>query len=578
MIKLGYLIRCKHKIGSFCVQLSNCQLQKLSSHLILIILFINCSIYSSQLIFNKTCPTMLKRLIGVQKDAKSHAVVPIIKPPANVTSSEGVQPDATKVAKSIQAPLKRKRLLWSKLTKRGDQPTTALNKTNDVHPGVKGDLRLGETMVSDVKTMTGEGVVADGGMKRGLVKKGFKKFVSKSVKKLVKRYREWKLVRRAKTQSKKVVLKEDKSDTQLEEKSVELSSSEKTSGDGCNSTPSWVEGKFEQFVESFRTKQTVDDIDPSMCDTDFKCLTQELALVKVNKLKNGSEGVTYTGRFRGKRRPEGVKTATRFVFVKAMDFTVGRMEIHIGKLLLLKPQFNVVRVFGAFELTDRSYLVMEQTFIGNLDQFIEKQRIARFNEADAYHLFSQMVKGTQHLHNLGYAHCDLNFENFLIYGEMWTEPGRVVLKVADFARCLQCYYSSGRPVMSKEKLRGTPDFAAPETGTGLALPFDATKVDAYSLGVSLFRLIHGYYPFMLVAGNYNDFIQYYYDLCTIKKHMNLILWEDDVSMTLRLLILDLLQFKPENRLLLENVLVTSWCQFHQRIDAFIAELFAIDLD
>lgn len=97
---------------------------------------------------------------------------------------------------------------------------------------------------------------------------------------------------------------------------------------------------------------------------------------------------------------------------------------------------------------------------------------------DLVKTFQQLCWSVQYLHSMGFCHLDIKLENFVI-----ADDGKI--KLIDFGHSQRCY----------ERVKyelGTKDYNAPERKT---CDYDGLKADIFSLGVCLFRLHCGVYPF-----------------------------------------------------------------------------------
>ena len=95
----------------------------------------------------------------------------------------------------------------------------------------------------------------------------------------------------------------------------------------------------------------------------------------------------------------------------------------------------------------------------------------------------QIVRGLNHIHQEGIAHRDIKPDNILIS----TEDNSLKVKIIDFG------FSTA---FSKGDLEcGTPNFMAPELLEKGKNVYCTKKVDVWALGVLLFYLCEGRYPF-----------------------------------------------------------------------------------
>jgi len=92
----------------------------------------------------------------------------------------------------------------------------------------------------------------------------------------------------------------------------------------------------------------------------------------------------------------------------------------------------------------------------------------------------QMLDSLEYMHNKRVVHRDLKLENILI-------DDQLNLKVADFG--FACYKS----IDTLKSYRGTMTYMAPEIKEGKQ--YKGTEVDLFSIGVILFIIVQGIFPF-----------------------------------------------------------------------------------
>ncbi|DBA01327.1 TPA: hypothetical protein N0F65_001832 [Lagenidium giganteum] len=99
-------------------------------------------------------------------------------------------------------------------------------------------------------------------------------------------------------------------------------------------------------------------------------------------------------------------------------------------------------------------------------------------------LFSQLVAGVAYMHARGIAHLDLSLENVFL-----TDDNSV--RIGDFEHAQRWSRDDdGLPVKTPVTSVGKPAYAAPELHWSKAamLPIDASKADAWSLGIMLWMM------------------------------------------------------------------------------------------
>eukprot|EP00756_Hemistasia_phaeocysticola_P037531 Hpha_TRINITY_DN16702_c5_g1::TRINITY_DN16702_c5_g1_i1::g.76545::m.76545/K04456/AKT; RAC serine/threonine-protein kinase len=141
----------------------------------------------------------------------------------------------------------------------------------------------------------------------------------------------------------------------------------------------------------------------------------------------------------------------------------------------------IVDLVYAFQTRDKLFLVMEFLSGGELFYHMMNEPTKRFTEDRARFYAAQLVLAVGYLHELRIIHCDLKAENCVL-----TRLG--FLKLTDFG--------FATAVHADEKVfkrNGTPVYMAPEMiqrREGYFYP-----VDVWSLGVLIYAMLTGYFPF-----------------------------------------------------------------------------------
>ncbi|WAR05363.1 SIK3-like protein [Mya arenaria] len=151
-------------------------------------------------------------------------------------------------------------------------------------------------------------------------------------------------------------------------------------------------------------------------------------------------------------------------------------EIQIMKLL---RHPHIIRLYQVMESGRMLYLVTEYASGGEIFDHLVAH--GRMNEREARRKFKQIVAAVSYCHSRHVVHRDLKAENLLL-------DAALNIKIADFG------FSNIFDEDTKLKTWcGSPPYAAPELFEGRE--YDAPGVDIWSLGVVLYVLICGGFPF-----------------------------------------------------------------------------------
>jgi len=134
-----------------------------------------------------------------------------------------------------------------------------------------------------------------------------------------------------------------------------------------------------------------------------------------------------------------------------------------------------------FEDDNHDYVVSDYVDGQDLFTFIQNRDFKPLKEREARSIIRQVTHSLYVCHKKGVAHKDIKLENICIDKHLRTT-------LIDFGFCefSPCGHLSTR-------WDGTPEYASPEVL--LNMPFSPPKSDVYSLGVVLFTLVTGMFPF-----------------------------------------------------------------------------------
>ena len=143
----------------------------------------------------------------------------------------------------------------------------------------------------------------------------------------------------------------------------------------------------------------------------------------------------------------------------------------------------IVQMLDKMQSSDQTCLVMEFAPCGDLFDLLDSVE-SHMSTQTALVYIQQIAEGISYLHQNNVAHMDISLENILV-----DEQGNI--KICDFG--LACR------VPNREAVRcvGKPAYMAPELANpGLVEDYyDPRSADVYSLGVCLFALLFGFFPY-----------------------------------------------------------------------------------
>jgi serine/threonine protein kinase len=153
------------------------------------------------------------------------------------------------------------------------------------------------------------------------------------------------------------------------------------------------------------------------------------------------------------------------------------------QVLLELDHLNVCKCYEVFEDGDLIFIVLEKCDGGNLFSWLTHRKIVA--KADYLRLFHDIAEGINHVHSRGWSHSDIKLENVMI-----DSDGRA--KLIHFG-CAKHTQFAGDDDKS-----GTALYSAPELFVrGIFRP---QKADIWSLGIVLYALATGAFPFPCADG------------------------------------------------------------------------------
>jgi len=229
---------------------------------------------------------------------------------------------------------------------------------------------------------------------------------------------------------------------------------------------------------------------------------------------------------------------------KQRKLMMAEREVKILQELRHEKIVNLIEIFE--EPGVKLYMVMEYMPEGDLFKWIQNYKA--FNDELSRSIFLQVVDGLKYMHEKNVIHRDLKPENILVKEKLRT--GDLQVKLSDFGHSKLI---DGISVAATWGV-GTPEYLAPEVR-------DARKakkgynhsVDLWSLGVLLFVMLHGVYPFQF-GQQFSDASLKEVPLCFKGPQLKGRACEEAQDLIRALVVLE-----PSNRLPLTQCEAHRWC-------------------
>lgn len=157
------------------------------------------------------------------------------------------------------------------------------------------------------------------------------------------------------------------------------------------------------------------------------------------------------------------------------DMNQLKKEIHV--MSILRHEF-ITSLYEIFDDINCFYLISDYCPGGDLMSYISQN--VKIDEEKAAEMFSQIAKGIKFCHSQGIAHRNLNLESILLDKDDH-------IRISNFGLS---GFIGERKLM--DSFCTSPCYAAPECL--YHKPYDGRKSDIWSLGVILFIMITGNYP------------------------------------------------------------------------------------
>ncbi len=150
---------------------------------------------------------------------------------------------------------------------------------------------------------------------------------------------------------------------------------------------------------------------------------------------------------------------------------------------------NLVRYIDSGVNGKEPYLVMQYMTGGNLNDIL-MARNEPLNSGEAVEYISDVLSGLEFMHKHKIIHRDIKPENVVL---MKTDSGKLIPKITDFGLAKKYSESGGTIITLLGTALGTPIYMPPEQVKDARNARE--PADLYSVGITLYYLITGKFPF-----------------------------------------------------------------------------------
>lgn len=196
----------------------------------------------------------------------------------------------------------------------------------------------------------------------------------------------------------------------------------------------------------------------------------------VSQVGSGSYASVY--KVMWKRFPNKLFAAKVFHMHDSNDYALYNSYMNEVDALRKITHSNIIKLHGYFKTENNLYLIMNFCSGGDLHTYVRKNGPL---EGDTFNMIAkQVIEAVKECHNKKYVHRDIKPSNLLI-----DDEGKVIL--ADFG--LARYHEDGKPL---HRIEGSIILLPLEVLTHQY--FDPKKAEIWSLGITLYYLATGVYP------------------------------------------------------------------------------------
>ena len=259
-------------------------------------------------------------------------------------------------------------------------------------------------------------------------------------------------------------------------------------------------------LEDFKKKFKEQNFLIKYLDKNCPLFNEDFELIKF--ISTGGTGVVYEGQMRKKKNKQ--KLAFKFKYSKKHNEDKEEFQ-EIGILKKLHNK-NITNIYAFTKVgKEMHYCVLELGKHGDLERFMKillKRKV--LPETILCYFAFQILEALEYIHKCKIVHNDIKQGNIVV-------DANLDIKITDFS--VSCTYANFNPDDCVEfPFMGTSKYICPEIlGHVQMFVKEACKIDLYSLGVTLYEMAFGIYPYKLNEVKNKNYEQILYN----RHHENL---------------------------------------------------------
>ncbi len=198
----------------------------------------------------------------------------------------------------------------------------------------------------------------------------------------------------------------------------------------------------------------------------------------IRSIKSGGFGKIFLAKEVSNGQEVAIKEISMKTFSNETLYNVSR------EYMILKDMshINIIKFHTFFTYNENFYIVMDYARGGELSTYLSEKKY--LSESESKSLFHQIYNAVCYIHYKNIIHRDLKPNNILFLNEERTHIIIIDFGISGFSNGNQ-----------KDSVKaGTELFLPPEVLSGKSFESD-TKLDMWSLGIILYRMVQGQYPF-----------------------------------------------------------------------------------